>query len=59
VAFRNSFVTSVGHVPLLLLAAVVVVASGHGSPFSQCAAVRFACVVLLWMCGALKSLVRS
>jgi hypothetical protein len=32
VAFRNSFVASVGHVPLLLLAAVVVVPSGHGSP---------------------------
>jgi hypothetical protein len=29
VAFRNSFVASVGHVPLLLLAAVVVVPSGH------------------------------
>jgi hypothetical protein len=33
VAFRNSFVASVGHVPLLLFAAVVVVPSGHGSPF--------------------------
>ena len=32
VAFRNSFVTSVGHVSLLLLAAVVVVSSSHGSP---------------------------
>jgi hypothetical protein len=32
VAFRNSFVASVGHVPLLLFAAVVVVPSGHGSP---------------------------
>jgi hypothetical protein len=33
VAFWNSFVASVGYVPLLLLAAVVMVPSGHGSPF--------------------------
>ena len=32
VALWNSFVAAVGHVPFLLLAAVVVVPSGHGSP---------------------------
>jgi hypothetical protein len=34
VAFRNSLVASVGHVPLLLLAAVVVVPAGHGVPLA-------------------------
>ncbi len=33
VAFGNSFVAAVGHMPLLLLAAVVVVPSRHRSPF--------------------------
>jgi hypothetical protein len=33
VALWYSFVASVGYVPLLLLAAVVMVPSGHGSPF--------------------------
>jgi len=34
VALCNSFVASVGHVPLLLLTAVVVVPSGHGLPLA-------------------------
>jgi hypothetical protein len=34
VTFRNSFVASIGHVPLLLLAAVVVVTAGHGVPLA-------------------------
>jgi hypothetical protein len=32
VAFGDSFVASVGHVPLLLLAAIVVISAGHDSP---------------------------
>jgi hypothetical protein len=34
VTLRNSLVASVGHVPLLLLAAVVVVSAGHGLPLA-------------------------
>jgi hypothetical protein len=34
VALRNSPVASVGHVPLLLLAAVVVVSAGHHLPLA-------------------------
>jgi hypothetical protein len=34
VSFRNSFVAAVRHVPLLLFAAVVVVAAGHGLPLA-------------------------
>jgi hypothetical protein len=34
VALRNSLVASVGHVPLLLLAAVVVVSAGHDLPLA-------------------------
>ena len=35
VAFWNSYVASVGYVPLLLLAAVIVVSSSHGSPIGS------------------------
>ena len=35
VALRNSLVASVGHVPLLLLAAVVVVSAGHDLPLAE------------------------